>query len=260
MSAQQPLFTGRTAQIYAGDADGTVVKLYPADVPRSQAETELRNTVVAGVAGVSVPATGTVVTIDGRHGFSMELIPGTTLMSQLENGAVDVEVAARLLAKQHVAMTRHRAAGLPPQRLQLQKKLRDCTALSNEQRLALLATLDGLPDDDALCHGDFHPGNVIVQGDDVVVIDWVDASSGSALADLARSVVLFLGHQSGIPNGPELAAMQLFHRTYVQSFLGGAGIRQAELSRWLPVVAAARLREDIPEQRAFLLDLAVRDL
>jgi len=45
------------------------------------------------------------------------------------------------------------------------------------------AALRELPDGEALCHGDFHPRNVIVDGDELTIIDWVDASSGPPAAD-----------------------------------------------------------------------------
>lgn len=58
------------------------------------------------------------------------------------------------------------------------------------------AALRELPDGEALCHGDFHPRNVIVDGDELTIIDWVDASSGPPAADLARSAIIFLGSRS----------------------------------------------------------------
>lgn len=58
------------------------------------------------------------------------------------------------------------------------------------------AALRELPDGEALCYGDFHPRNVIVDGDELTNIDWVDASSGPPAADLARSAIIFLGSRS----------------------------------------------------------------
>jgi aminoglycoside phosphotransferase (APT) family kinase protein len=42
-----------------------------------------------------------------------------------------------------------------------------------------------------VCHGDFHPLNVMVDGDDASVIDWTDAGLGPREADVARTALLF---------------------------------------------------------------------
>ena len=41
------------------------------------------------------------------------------------------------------------------------------------------------------CHGDFHPLNVLVDGDTSMVIDWTDAALGDRHGDVARTSLLF---------------------------------------------------------------------
>ena len=41
-----------------------------------------------------------------------------------------------------------------------------------------------------VCHGDFHPLNVIVNGEAATVIDWTDAGLGDPMGDVARSALL----------------------------------------------------------------------
>src|SRR5438105_2291070 len=45
--------------------------------------------------------------------------------------------------------------------------------------------LAALPDGTALCHGDFHPDNVLLSPRGPVVIDWSSASRGHPVGDLA---------------------------------------------------------------------------
>lgn len=65
----------------------------------------------------------------------------------------------------------------------------------------------------AVCHGDFHPLNVIVDGDAAAVIDWSDAGVGDRHGDLARTLLLF-----------ELAAVAASSRTE-RAMLGFLGPR-----------------------------------
>src|SRR5262249_32610054 len=53
-----------------------------------------------------------------------------------------------------------------------------------------LAMLEALPDGDRLCHGDFHPANVLVGRNGPAVIDWTGATRGDPAADLARTRLL----------------------------------------------------------------------
>ena len=45
-------------------------------------------------------------------------------------------------------------------------------------------------DDDALCHGDFHPGNILKAGGRYYIIDWFGVYQGDILSDAAHTVML----------------------------------------------------------------------
>jgi len=104
-----------------------------------------------------------------------------------------------------------------------------------------------------MCHGDFHPGNVMLSDRGPMIIDWVDACRGNPLADVARTSILFLGHINHA-SGQEKEAAKLFHDVYLDRYFAGAKDGRTEYRRWLPVVAAARLSEGIVEQQDWLLD------
>ena len=63
--------------------------------------------------------------------------------------------------------------------------------------LSLLTTLDG---GKTLCHGDFHPGNIIGAAEKSYIIDWSSATTGSPLFDIAHTYLLLI-------NTPRLAGV-----------------------------------------------------
>jgi aminoglycoside phosphotransferase (APT) family kinase protein len=63
--------------------------------------------------------------------------------------------------------------------------------IPDQYRASALAALDGLPEGDRLCHGDFHPGNVMTKAGEPVVIDWSNAARSSAEADYVRSTIMY---------------------------------------------------------------------
>ena len=119
----------------------------------------------------------------------------------------------------------------------------------------MLAAIRTLPTGDRLCHGDFHPGNVLLAEQGEVIIDWIDATCGNPLADVARSTMIALGSVASdqIPNPFIKALVRLFHAIYIRHYFRLRPGGEREYRRWLPIVAAARLSEQIPELEAWLV-------
>ncbi|MCC7261382.1 MAG: phosphotransferase [Candidatus Latescibacteria bacterium] len=250
----EKLAAGRTAEIHAW-GEGQVLKLCHPWVWAGDAESERRKTAIAVALGLPVPAVGEIVQLGERTGLVFARVEGESMMARLEREPGYFEAAARQLAQLHLALHERTAPdSLPAQREVLARRLGEAPLLSPAQREAALQALARQPVGDRLCHGDFHPGNLILSPAGPVIIDWIDASRGCPAADLARSVLLFRGHieTSGVP--PALRqAMEHFHQTYLDTYLAAAPARRDVYRRWFPLMAAARLCEGIAEQNDWLL-------
>jgi len=125
-----------------------------------------------------------------------------------------------------------------------------------------LRVLDGLPTGDRLCHGDFHPGNVLVAADRVGVIDWANAARGVPDADHARTLLL-LRWADPLPGTPLItrglmaAGRPVFAHQYARTY-GGSRCRLPQVDSWLTVHAAAPLAEGIEVERATLIGVIER--
>jgi aminoglycoside phosphotransferase (APT) family kinase protein len=116
-----------------------------------------------------------------------------------------------------------------------------------------LAALERLDHGAQLCHGDIHPGNVLVADQGPVIIDWIDAASGSPAADLGRTVLLFEGAiATSQADEGTLALMRQYRDAYLEGYGADHG-STAAWRAWMPVLAAARLDERIEEQQDWLL-------
>ena len=47
-----------------------------------------------------------------------------------------------------------------------------------------------MPDESRLLHNDFHPDNIMLTPNGPVIIDWIDATCGHPLADVARTLIM----------------------------------------------------------------------
>jgi len=87
-----------------------------------------------------------------------------------------------------------------------------------------------------------------------VIIDWIDATVGNPLADVARSSVIMLGVR-GMEQAPrsEKIVVRWYHRIYLRHYFRLASCDADEHSAWCPIVAAARMSEGITEIEDWLL-------
>lgn len=231
---------GKMAEAFAVGED--VLKLYRPGVGPEQAEHERTVLDSLRATPLRVPRAKGVIETDGRWGLLMTRMKGEPLAARLAAAAGLAEVVAKFAAL-HRLIHGQRVAGLPRLKARLAARIERAPQLVPGERAKLLGRLADLPDGDRLCHGDFHPFNIMADGDALAVIDWLDATSGPPAADVARSYLLTLLH------APALAQAYLAERLDGEAF-----DRQAVLD-WLPVLAGARLDEDVPDEQERLLAL-----
>lgn len=249
---------GRTADVYAWGSD-QVVKLYHDWFRLENIQFEQKLARVVQSSGLPVPAVGEIIQVNGQNALLYQRVAGRAMWEILSRQPWRVFSFAKRTAELQVQLHATAApADLPNQRERIKRKIEHARALPEAMRHIVLAALDSLPDGDSICHGDFHPGNILVTDQGEVIIDWIDASRGNPLSDLARSSIIALGAAGTVqvPQNAIKASLRLFHALYLRHYfrIRPGGI--AEYRRWLPVVAAARLSENIPELEQWLVTQA----
>ena len=251
---------GRTAEVYV--FDGGVVKLhFPTFEANARLEAEVGATLVS--TGLAAPRLLGTETIDGRVGLVYERADGPSMLAALVSRPWAVRSLARTFAELHAGQHDTPADALPSLRSVLRHTV--ITAEMPERvREAALHRLDGLPDGDSLCHGDMHPGNVILTRAGAMVIDWVTATRGPAAADIARTEYL-LRHAAAermrTTRGALVAVLRRrFTRDYRSRYRQLRPIPEAELAEWRLPILAARLGEGVAADDPTLATLLAREL
>lgn len=210
--------------------------------------------------GIPVPAVHGVVVVDGRPGLIMDRIDGEDLLTTLSRRPWQLAGSASglggLQARLHDVVA---PPELPDLRATLAERL-DSPHLPPEARSFARDQLAGLPDGERLCHGDFHPGNVIVGPGGEVLIDWSNATGGDPSADLARSLLLL--RLGALPaDTPRLTrtftqfGRKLLARAWIGSYRRARPVDLNLVRRWETVCAAARLWEGIDDEVPSLVAL-----
>jgi len=243
---------GRLADVYAwGDAH--VLKLFAVGRDAAAIDAEARVGQILHESGVATPGTHGVIELDGRRGIIYDRAPGTAMLGQLSAKPWRLFAFGRMLAELHASVHQCHADHLPSQNEQLEHLIARADLPAVQRNLAL-ARFRELPGGTAVCHGDFHPDNVLVNGDSAAIIDWTTACAGNPVADFARTLLIL---QLGAPlPGLSLwtrmtirAGRALFCRTYSKRYRRVCRVSPREVQAWMLPVAVARLGEDITAER-----------
>jgi uncharacterized protein (TIGR02172 family) len=253
-----PIAEGRTAEIYLWD-DGHILKLYRDWCPPDWVDYEARIARAVYEAGVSSPQPGEILEVNGRRGLIYERLEGISMLQDMNTRPWMLLRHARSLAELHVQIHKQSITGLQSYKDRLVYDIRNSLHLREELRNKVLTRLERLPNGESLCHGDYHPGNIfLTKKNGPVVIDWMTACAGSPWVDVARaSLILQIGARAaGRQVHPIIrTVIKLYHRTYLNRYRALKPDSSDELSRWIPLVAAARLNEDIRPEREALLKM-----
>jgi aminoglycoside phosphotransferase (APT) family kinase protein len=249
---------GREAEILEA-GDGRVLRLLWSPDREPWLDREEAALRAASAAGAPVPAVYERLTEDGRPGLVMERLDGPDLLTRLGNRPWTVLTAGRLLGRVHASLHEVPAPAELPDLKDSVRALLERRAESVPQDLAAEADelLADLPDGDRICHGDYHPANVLLTPAGPRVIDWAGASRGDPMADVCRTrLIVELGE---VPEHAPALVRQLdrFGRSWLlRSYLSAYGRPdRALVGHWMRVLMIARLAEDIEAERPKLMKL-----
>ena len=122
------------------------------------------------------------------------------------------------------------------------KKINTLKEIDASTRYELLQRVQGMSRHTKLCHGDFVPSNVIILKDGrYKILDWAHATQGNAGADAAITYLRFC------------LTDEKLAEYYLKSYSLKADMAIQYIQQWMPIVAAAQLTKNIPEEKDLLM-------
>lgn len=268
---------GRTAEIYVW-RQTEVLKLFYDWFELENIEHEARISRAIHTCGLPTPAVSEIIQINNRYGLVYERVHGESMWKLFQRKPWNWARYAHRCAELQVAIhTCVLETSLPSQRQILESNILRAAALPDRLRSKALSALSAMPDGKQLCHGDFWPGNILMTPQGEIIIDWLHASRGNPLADLARTTNLaygliktrqakrpFLSYGSSKISQLKNSILQVFVRvlypTYLNYYFKLYPSNRDEYRHWLPIVAAARLSDNIPELEKMLIEQVEKSL
>ena len=223
--------------------DNKIIKLYVENYSTSDILNEALNQArVEEYSNLNVPKLIEVKKYNNRWAIVSEKIEGKTITELIEEDPTNKDKYLNLFVDVQLTILDNEVPLLNRIKEKFTRKLENATNIDNNTKYELLQRLQGMKNHNKLCHGDFHPSNVIVRNDGVVyVIDWAHVTQGNASADAARTYLLF-----SIAGDVDTA------EEYLDLFSEKTKISKRNIQRWIPIVAATQMTKQIPEEQEFL--------
>lgn len=185
--------------------------------------------------GLSVPSIQEVTTIDGNWAFKSSFIQGQTLFDMIQSDPDNIEKYLDILVEVQTDIHSNKCPGLPIQKQKLSDYI-NIANLDESLKIDLIDMLNTSPKHNKLCHGNFTPHNVIIFDGKYYITDWNHASQGNASADVART---YLWMKMNMDDYAEL---------YLEKFCEKTSTGSRYVHNWIPIVAAARIAKNNPEE------------
>lgn len=186
MSLGKLIGIGNTANVYEWEED-KVLKLFHQGYPKEAIEKEYNNAVIIRDMNFLKPKAYDMISYGERMGIIYDKVEGETLLEWVMKSG-ELQKCALYMSNLHKEIMQNQTQDVLNYKNFL--KYHMPKTLPSDKHEELLKRIDRLADGNTLCHGDFHPGNILVSDGYAYVIDFMNICYGNHLYDIARTVYL----------------------------------------------------------------------
>jgi len=201
----------------------------------------------------------------GKKGIVFQQIHGRNVVQIIQRRPFRIFFYLKKLARIQAEIHNHTAPEhLPNVKEIIRARISKNYDIDSEQKQKILSYLDALPEMNLLCHGDFHPNNVMIENDMYYVMDWLGCSSGDPLADVAFTIDLLRCHIYTDDVAPYLRGFLLLFRNilarkYVSEYKKIRNCDRKVLKKWCVVRAAELMTGPFAQKDRMLLHKIVKE-
>jgi Predicted choline kinase involved in LPS biosynthesis len=200
------LGSGGSAEVYEY-GNNQVLKLYYKGNKEGIVRWEYDKTANAYECGLPVPRVYEFLELDGRFGFVQDRIFGHSFLSEIisfietyrnkiitgdeinssERMRWIIKETARILYQIHTAKTDI----MDTMEQSLSRMIENNEFLTREEKSKLLELAMALPQGDCICHGDPNPGNLVSDGTNTYLVDWISCIKGHRYYDITEYIQMY---------------------------------------------------------------------
>lgn len=237
---------GNTAVVYEYSND-KVLKLFKEGYPKSYIEHEFANAIKVNELIFNKINSYDLIQKKNQYGIIYDKVNGSTLLERLMINYNEYSYAGKLMAREHNIILNNSSNSFYQIVDKLKRDVVESYLLEESQKNMLVKIIDSLPRENTVCHGDFHPGNLIIS-DKNYVIDYMNICIGHPHYDIARTI--YLTEMTPMPDlGEKTKDIAIIRNNLIDIYLEEISVLRAEkitrdsLKNWLLAIAGSRLTE-----------------
>ena len=202
------------------------VKVFGNEYTKSGILNEALNQARVEETDLNIPKIKSIEVVDGKWSITMDYIEGETLSELMRKHPEKEDEYLELFVDLQRTVLSKRVPMLNKLKDKMQGRISEAK-LDATTRYDLHTRLDSLPKHYNLCHGDFHPSNIIITKDGTpYIIDWAHATQGNASADVARTYLMFY-----------LEGKEQLAEKYLKLYCVKSDTAKQYVQKWIPIVA-----------------------
>lgn len=233
----KPIAVGNTAEVF-DYGNKKVCKLFFEGYPLEAINREYTNAKLMKSLGLHVPKCHEIIQYDHRSGIIYEKVYGKTLLEYFFETA-DLHFLVRTLTHVHKKILKHHTQNVLSYKTFLIQSIPD----QDIQKSRLINEIRHLPDGDTLCHGDYHPGNILVGSNHkTTLIDFMNVCHGPWQYDIARTYYLLA--YANVPRGSSSDSdSKSQQKDLADLYLSKLNVSFKEIAPFLSIIDACRSYE-----------------
>ncbi len=222
-----------------------VIKLFDETYSKADILNEACNQARIETTGIPVPKVLEVAMIEGKWAIVSEFIQGRTFAEIMAEHAGERDTCLEQFVEIQQSVLSHTCAGLNELKHKMNRKISQAD-IDATTRYDLHMRLNGLSQENSVCHGDFNPSNIIITDDGTpYILDWSHVTQGHRAGDAARTYLLFW-----------LAGDVECANKYLEIFCRKTDTARQIVQKWMPIVATSQSVKGHEKEREFLLSWA----
>lgn len=238
MNIGKLLGVGNIANVYEWEED-KVIKLFHRGYPDGAINMEYSNAIAIKDLEFLKPRAYDLISYNDRKGIIYDRIRGESLIDwTIRTG--NMPLCAQYMSKLHKEIIQNEIQNVPYYKDFLRHHIP--SSLSSDKLNELLQSIDNLADGNTLCHGDFHPGNILMSEGRIYVIDFMNVCYGNYLYDVARTVFL-IEYTPIPPRAPNRDMIIQFKKALTDLYLILMNVTRDMIKDYLAVIIAVRKGE-----------------
>jgi len=260
---KQIIGIGRTATVYDYD-ENKVIKVFNKNVSKKSIDTEFL--IYSFLKDVSfAPKVFGIKQVNDQYGIIFEKVVGDSLLNLVIQNPENIKNYGKEMAQIHFKLHKENSS--------LNKTLLDKlstvkTELVNKtDSLFILNYTNKLLKEypkKSICHGDFHPDNIIL-GRKTKILDFANAYLGHPLSDVAKTKLIL--ESPFLPSELDESTKNLLFnlkeelkKAYIQEYFSISSYSILDLDNWILPMAYIRLDDNIVSEKQWLLDIISKQI